>query len=286
VVQQLKELTDEKIAVLCLDTKLKKKSLESFRSIVQVCLDENAPIPIDHRKAQNPYKSKFGEEWETHCDAVALTGRVCITEMIDHIFEETAKAYTDCDDWWVNHDALSFMTGKTSVQYMKDKGYYPHWLLPELGVMKDDPDVKPWISKPCGNSPEVMPLDNRLNQDLHQQTTNHIVLTQCLDDGDEIKFSMKSPVIGLKTYERIWEYVPSSSRIIEDVDGCFVSMRRIVEAKGVLIDGIPRSGNRFSAAGGHGGKREEKVKEMKWTHPDCVGSIKKIADDAVAKLEI
>ena len=51
-----------------------------------------------------------------------MVGKVCVTELIDFIFE-SSKALIG-PNYRVYHDALALTTAKDSVQYMKDKGYY------------------------------------------------------------------------------------------------------------------------------------------------------------------
>ena len=43
--------------------------------------------------------------------------------------------------------------------------------------------------------------------------------------------------MGLDACLRTWELVPSSKRILEDIDGVFESMHFIVQAEGVAIPG-------------------------------------------------
>merc|ERR1712032_613683 len=175
-VNDLKELSEEK-----LNTIVREKELARFTpvrvagwvAIAKGCRDANAPEPIDHRKHTNPYVSKFGDnDWEHYCDKAALNSQICITALIDHIFDTTKKFYNpnqgDDNEWWVYHDALSLMTAKESVEYMKRKEYYSHWILPEGDLMNDGTeDLKAYRSAPVGNSPEIMPLDCSLNFVFH-----------------------------------------------------------------------------------------------------------------------
>ena len=51
------------------------------------------------------------------------------------------------------------MTGKDSVAYMKEKGYYKGWILPELDLMEEAGGIGGKLSayrgRPVGNHPEV-----------------------------------------------------------------------------------------------------------------------------------
>ena len=50
-----------------------------------------------------------------------------INDLIDHMFIESEKIMKGTiheDDYMVYHDALSLMTGKAPIDYMKSKGYW------------------------------------------------------------------------------------------------------------------------------------------------------------------
>ena len=52
--------------------------------------------------------------------------------MIEHIIMASIKVMKDTkyeDDWYFYHDALSQLTCKGTVEWMKLKGYYRHWVL-------------------------------------------------------------------------------------------------------------------------------------------------------------
>ena len=101
-----------------------------------------------------------------------------------------------------------------------------------------------------------MPLDASLNKDLHDGVRRNCQATSHLDDADPQKFSLKDTKMGLDAYLRTWELVPTSKRILEDIDGVFESMHFIVAAEGVAIPGrANRPGHRFIPKGGRGGRR-------------------------------
>lgn len=93
------------------------------------------------------------------------------------------------NNWYFYHDALSQMTNKDTVEWMKEKGYYSHWLLPILDLHKGTV----YSGRPVGDSPEFMPLDTSLFQDLHMCALSHVLLTEHLDKHDERKFSFDMP---------------------------------------------------------------------------------------------
>ena len=48
----------------------------------------------------------------------------------------------------------------------EEKNIYDRWVKPEDGL--NDAFGKRWWARPVGDSPELMPLDNSLNQDIHE----------------------------------------------------------------------------------------------------------------------
>lgn len=136
-VNDLKTMDDAKMTEICAtETRgLTDTSLKLWRHLAQAALDEDAPTPIDHRDAANQFLSRFGPTWESQIDKIAMAGKICITELIDHIFDTSRDALGP--DYMVYHDALSLMTGTSAVKYMREKGYYSHWILPQLDLMND-----------------------------------------------------------------------------------------------------------------------------------------------------
>ena len=296
-VATLKALDNTQIHEYCRTTnfKVKEKQLKKYVDIAQSSCNENIPLDMDHRKSKNPYESKYGNNWEKYCDKDALHNKVCVTDLIDHIFSETEKLFPLDDDWFVYHNALSQMTANSAVLYMKEQGWYEHWILPAPDItFADAPDSKKWSAKPCGNQPEVMPMDNLLNKDVHDGVMQNIIMSQMLDDDDSKKFRMNTPKNGLKAYLRIWEHHPSSARIIHDINLTYYSMKCVVKEKGILVSGlVDRPGNRFFAKGGHGGLRLKDTEEKRlekdnktFVHPDIKHCLQLLSDVATAKMEI
>ena len=59
-----------------------------------------------------------------------------INSLKDHMFIETENIFKGTvheDDWVVYHDALSLFTANDSVEYMRNKGYLDHLILPQNG---------------------------------------------------------------------------------------------------------------------------------------------------------
>ena len=175
------------------------------------------------------------------------------------------------------------MTATSTIEWMKKKDYLRRWLLPMNQLGADDKDLKAYMNRPVGNSPEMMPWDCSLNKDLKDAVMRHVCYTCHLPEDDERKFSLSTPKRGSYAFRRILEHEdgePSSKRILQDIAKVFQSMRRILEAKGTLITGIgDRRGRRalqqhsskINSRGGARYRQPEKDK-VKWIHPHALAA--------------
>ena len=171
------------------------------------------------------------------------------------------------------------MTAKTTVEWMKREGYYKRWLIPQLGCNEGTV----YKYRPVGNSPEFMPLDMSLNNDIQISLSLHCAITAHLPDDDPRKFSMGTPNTIVRGIERLWGTggnVPSSRRIIQDCDKALIAFGIVFRAGGKMVPGLAnRSGHRNHAAGrnqaGWGGVRVKNllVEEVgRWLHPEANSS--------------
>ena len=99
------------------------------------------------------------------------------------------------------------MTAKETMQWMREKGYLKHWVLPEQGLNAGTR----FEGRPVGNSPEMMPLDCSLNNDTHEDVRKHIGLTRNLPKNDPRKFSLATPKQGMRAYKRVWNCPETTS---------------------------------------------------------------------------
>jgi hypothetical protein len=119
-VGHIRDMTDENIQnIVSEESYLPRGRLIQLREEASKCQTRNKPRIKDHRKEANPYESKFGSDWEEHIDkSVTLSQYVCITDMVEHIFVESAKLFKGAKhehDWSFYHDALSLMTAKDTI---------------------------------------------------------------------------------------------------------------------------------------------------------------------------
>ena len=69
-------------------TGVPKSKFKNIWTLAQGCLDVKSPPPVDHRKSDNPYFSKFGDRWETQLrKSSAFSHCVVITEYIEFMME-------------------------------------------------------------------------------------------------------------------------------------------------------------------------------------------------------
>eukprot|EP00536_Pseudo-nitzschia_multiseries_P014911 jgi/Psemu1/40532/gm1.40532_g len=208
--------------------------LSAFVCAAEACLEGSPPPVVDHRLASNPYLSLYGEDsWEQQCDKDCMTGKMCVTDMIDFMFDQT-KAILG-ENGFVYHDALVLMTSADSVLYMKEKGYYISWILPELDLMEECGGVGGAL-KAYRNRPDFTDKDK--------------------------KFALATPGAISSAYNRISTLHPKSETIVKDIKKVLRSFLQVVEAEGVAIDGVgDRSGKRYILKDQHGGKRVGKLKD-------------------------
>ena len=187
---------------------------------------------MDHRTATNPYLSKYGDDqWRNECEtSVFMKKYMCVTELVTKIHDRTKDAFlgtTHEDDWYFYHDALSQMTAKTTVAWMKEKGYYKRWLIPQLGCNEGTI----FQNRPVGNSPEFMPLDMSLNNDVQLALSLHCAITAHLPDDDPRKFSMRTPKTIVWGILRLWG---AEGGLVLLVDRCLVLPLVLVLVEGSL----------------------------------------------------
>ena len=119
----------------------------------------------------------YGDRWEENLEREALVRKVCVTEMITHIYNVSKAEFTknnNTEHWWFYHDALKLMTADATVAWMKAKGYYMHWLLPELNILYNIKECKHWRHIMPGNTPGSNPLDMQCFHDVNSRVNELI----------------------------------------------------------------------------------------------------------------
>lgn len=280
----LVDLQEEEIQSLCCTVGIAEPRLIEWIRIAKDKCPDRQPLPplVDHREAENPYLSRYGEGWEEYVKkGEFVRDKVCITDLVQHMYDEARKLFNpendpEKDDWWIYHDALTQMTAKETKDWMEEKGILKHWILPEQGLYEDEKDLRAYYGRPVGNSPEFMPLDCSLNNDIHKSVNKHCAATCHIrdDDGDPRKFSISTPKRGDRAYFRVLEGCPSSERIVRDCKKVVEHLKKVQEKEGIIIPGL---GNRPGRRDGgkpakRGGYRKRSIDDSfvaKWLHDDA-----------------
>ena len=87
---------------------------------------------IDHCLSDSPYESLYGEDWKKYiAKSDACKVHVCVTEMVEHIIQASAKLMKGTkheEDWVFYHDALSVMTSRDTIDWMREKDYLRQYI--------------------------------------------------------------------------------------------------------------------------------------------------------------
>ena len=71
---------------------------------------------VDHRQADNPYQSKYGEKWQEKLKSCPTVSPFRpISDLVDFIAEESHRLMEGSvhqDDFFLNDDSLSLFTSK------------------------------------------------------------------------------------------------------------------------------------------------------------------------------
>ena len=212
-------------------------------------LPANPPSSFkDHRKAKNPYLSRYGERWVGKLkSSTAMLKFCCITNIIRFIMNEAEKLMKwslHDDDFFIVHNALVLMSAKEKINWMRKNGYLHRCLLPLNGMQYGTP----YAGRTIGNRPEFMPLDHLLNRDILKSLRMHSVLSRYIADGEETDeeernmcFSYSAPREIARGLKRIWDSkmgTPSSVRIIKDVGLSLKALEIVYRKNGAAVEGI------------------------------------------------
>ena len=248
-------------------TRIGLKSLLTYQVEAMTATSGTSPFPKTFDWVtgnDNPYEARYGENWREEMKKYSRSGLTrfkCVTDLVEHMDRETKKCFKDtpfADTYYWSHDALSQMCDKRCTDWMIEKGFYKHWMKPELEcndvviTQTDDGKAKHnhhYKGRPVGDQPELMPLDASLNWDIDCSLNMHVLMTSHLKKDDPLKFSKATPKeisrAILKIYDPQKGVAPTSKRIIQDVKRVLTSIVTIVEAGGKVVPGlVNRNGHR------------------------------------------
>ena len=213
-----------------------------------------------------------------------MTQRAWIIDLIERMVAESAKSFEGMkrkDDWVSHHEPLSLMMAIETIKWMKEKDCCKQWISPLSGLRTEVVScLKQFLLLPVGKSPENMPRDPSLKQDLHKCVQRHISMMHELSVEDGRKFDVSTPDCGAKARTRILEHVPTSERAHQDVNKVFESLDIARKAGGVRCQGVGNSNccgkrHQLVAKKAGGGVRKRKLKKddcsngRGWVHPDA-----------------
>ena len=238
------------------DPNLTEQKLRGLLNTVRQSKKGSCPYQVrDLRKEDNPYYARYGENWRDEMKKVQfMQPYVCVTDLINHMVSATNQVMKGTKyegKGLFFHDALSLITAKETVRWMKENDLYKYWIIPELGcndVVGNNKNC--YASRPVGNSPELMCLDMSLNKDVRESFRMHVSITQHLDSSHCQRFSGSSPNQIVSSIFRLTKpdetgVVPTSKRIMEDIDRLDYAMKEIMNAKGAIVPGLcERNGDR------------------------------------------
>ena len=157
-----------------------------------------------------------------------------MTDLISHAIEQGNLMFADtpyASCWMMYHDHLSQWWEKGAQDYIASLGFKDRQVrcvgITNAGTRYEGNLV--------GNSPELMPLDTHLFNDLKKGVVDHVVATGHLPPGDPDKFSMGTPKELWSAMTRVWEYTPTSHRIVSDIKKWPIAVKKIMEAKGTIV---------------------------------------------------
>ena len=82
------------------------------------------PSIKDHRKAKNPYFSRYGEIWLEKLKSSSSMEKICcVTDLIRFMMKEAEKRMKGSvheDNLFIVHDTLVLMTSKETIKWMKE----------------------------------------------------------------------------------------------------------------------------------------------------------------------
>ena len=122
------------------------------------------------------------------------------------------------------------MTSATTIVWIEEMGYYKKWLLPKLDILKG----KIYHSLIPGNSPELIPLENSLNNDYNQCSIRHVAVTlDCLWAKNDKDTLINSPELYLDEIRQTVEFKTgkrwSKSSICRRIRSLGISLQVVYE---------------------------------------------------------
>ena len=206
--------------------------------------------------ADNPYRNKYGPTWEEELRKTMRSRKVVwVNDEIIHLVAEGNRIYKGTDQansWVVYHDALSQWWDPMAQELMERLGMKDRQIMAKgpntarkVECYEYNPDKtlkKHWSwtniywNRLMGDSPELMPLDRHLFEDLKYGCRMNVGATRWMGNKDPGKFLFNTPGNAWKSLVKAWWHSPTSDRIVEDCMEFFTSVDEIVKSDGAFMD--------------------------------------------------
>ena len=88
----------------------------------------------DYRKHSNPYKARYGDEWESKI-RLKFSSLVPVSDLVEYMIQQCNRVMlgTRFEGHGIfYHDALKQLCCEETVKWMKEKNYYQRWITPVL----------------------------------------------------------------------------------------------------------------------------------------------------------
>eukprot|EP01050_Picozoa_sp_SAG11_P017372 SAG11_NODE_2500_length_3282_cov_3.538800_1_plen_631_part_00 len=201
----------------------------------------------DHTMAANPYESRFGPDWQQKLPSTFKF--FSIATIMDHLKAEGDRIFAGTPreaDWLIYHDRLPQWWEPDAQAHMERLGMAHRQWWAEGATNESLTEY--YKEKLFGDSPEMMPLDSSLFNDLIEAIGKNVCATVGLDAKE--RHSMSTPDEAWQTMCAVWQTADavSSGRIIQDIDRVLVAIERIIEADGAYVEELDyRNGHRKAA---------------------------------------
>jgi len=243
------------------------------------------------------YKGRWPDTWEVELRAaVKKGGFVCVTELMDHVIDESERVYKGTvaeGKFSIFHDCLLQWWTPKAQEFMKARGY-EHRQLRILPPTCAKVNTR-YRWKLVGDSPELCRgLDSHGFADLDAAVTLNCSLATYYPKGHAMREKWN-----LGNVDALWNCMaetwmkcaPTSDRIAEDIMKIVPVLDKIIEAKGgVVPDEFYRTGRRWRRVDDKGDcTRKPGVRQRKGTlaakpyHPDLAAAYKALVNPATAR---
>ena len=169
---------------------------------------------------------------------------MCIIDLAKYMVIEAKKCYANTEHentYSIYHDALTQITHESCIQWMKTT------FVPGENTLVYNRFMfgKRWMGRLVGNTPEVMPLDTCLFQDVKESVRKHVAMSLTIREPgvkDDRLFLMTTPKDAWHAYSWVFDpqtgVAPTSKRILHDIHRVKNAWWEIFKAEGVYAPGL------------------------------------------------